>query len=174
MGATDEPPTITITSPEDEAWFEPGSSFKITADVADDREVIDVELYLDGERLFRITEPPWEWQVNDIPEGNYLFGAVARDSRNATPSNAIDVIVSDEPPPPDDTGGSTGPDTGTTGPAETTGEPEPEPESDTDGDSSGALDDKGCGCRSSGGAAPWLLLLLLPFVRRRSVGVFGP
>jgi hypothetical protein len=163
-----EPPTITIVAPEDEAWFKPGSDFTIEAEVADDRAVIDVELYLDGEPQFRLTEPPWEWQVTAIPAGNYQFGAVARDSRHATPSNAVDIVVSAEPPMEDDTEGSTGPEPPTTGPATTTAEPPPDPGAETDDDGPGiVLDDDGCSCRSTSAPPPWLLLLLLPLIVRR-------
>jgi MYXO-CTERM domain-containing protein len=171
-----EPPTITLTFPEDEAWIEPGSDFTITADVADDRVVVDVELYLNGEKLFRITEPPWEWDVTNVPEGEYEFGAIARDSRYATPSNAVDVHVG-VMPPMDESGGSdesgvdptaTATDGLTGGEVDESGGDEAP---DTDGDADEmASDEKGCACSQSGreGAPAFALLVLgLAWARRR-------
>ena len=167
------PPEITLTFPEDEAWFEPGSNFTILADVTDDRVIIDVELYLDGEKLFRITEPPWQWDVTNIPEGDYEFGAIARDSRYYTPSNAIHVHVGQMPEPEttDDGGSSTGPDpTGSTsGVTVTPEEDSGDEDSDTDEEPEEvSMDDKGCGCRQSGGRGGFALLVLgLALARRR-------
>ncbi len=171
-----EPPTITLTFPEDEAWFEPGSDFTITAEVSDDRVVADVELYLNGEKLFRITEPPWQWEVTNIPEGDYEFGAIARDSRHWTASNAVDVHVGKMPPPMGESSGgaeSTGPEPSTTTDTPTSGlegETGEDEASDTDDSEQTSTDPKGCACSQSGRqGAPALALLFLglAWARRR-------
>ena len=166
------PPEITLTFPEDEAWFEPGSDFTITADVTDDRMIIDVELYLDGEKLFRITEPPWEWDVTNIPEGDYEFGAIARDSRHYTPSNAIRVHIGDMPEEePETTGPMTTGVPGTDGDGDDdAGDDEGDDETGDTSDEEIVGDDKGCACRQSGnqGAPAFALLLFgLGWARRR-------
>jgi MYXO-CTERM domain-containing protein len=170
-----EPPQITLTFPEDQAWYEPGSDFMIEADVSDDRVIVDVELYYNGEKLFRITEPPWQWEVTDIPAGDYEFGAIARDSRYATPSNAITVHIG-EMPTPETTGDSDGSTTdptmtatdGLTGGA--SDESSGDEESDTESTEEMSTDDKGCACSQSGrsGAPGFALLILgLAWARRR-------
>ncbi len=170
-----EPPTVTITYPADGEVFEPGADFLLTAEPADDRGIMELELYINGEPQFKLYEPPWEWEVINIPEGVYEFGVVARDSRFWAPSQAVTIDVGEiEDEPEDPSGGesSGGPDSGTDG--DDTSEPEPEPEddgADTDGDSGGdasASGDDG-GCRTGGPGAPAsaVLLLALGWVRRR-------
>lgn len=171
-----EPPTVTITAPADGDVFAPGSDFLITAEPEDDRAVIELELYINGEPQFKLYEPPWEWDVTNIPEGVYEFGVVARDSRFWAPSQAVtvDVGIVEDPTDTDSGDETTGntTDSGTDGPADTTGVPEPE-DDDTDsgsgsgGDTSAAAD--GGGCRTGGTGAPLSALLLLSFgwIRRR-------
>jgi hypothetical protein len=157
-------PTVQITYPADGDVFEPGASFVITADVADDRQIAEIELYIDGEASFRIFEPPWEWEVNEIPEGEYELGIVANDGRNWTPSNAVNIIVTDDPID-DDEGDTDGDDTsagGTTTDGDTGGDAAPDDDTDP-----GAQD--GCGCTTDHRPAPLFTLLLLPlaYLRRR-------
>ncbi|MGH1344955.1 MAG: Ig-like domain-containing protein [Nannocystales bacterium] len=166
-----EPPTVTITAPADGDVFAPGSDFLITAEPADDRGIIELELYINGEPQFKLYEPPWEWDVTNIPEGVYEFGVVARDSRFWAPSQAVTVDVGMVPDPDDSAGDSSGgvTDSGTSGPA-TTGEPE---DDDTDSGSGSGGDGSaadGGGCRTGGSGAPLSALLLLSFgwIRRRS------
>lgn len=166
------PPTVQITYPTDGQVFEPHSDFTITAEAMDDRAVIEVELYLDGEPFDVRTEPPWEWEATNIPEGTYEFGVVARDARQWTPSNAVTVTVGT--PAADDTGTSGGNETGVEGtdsggPLGTTTN---EDDSSTGGPElmGGTLDD-GCDCRQAGdrrgGAGFMLMLLGLGWLRRR-------
>lgn len=167
------PPTVQITAPVDGQVFEPGSDFTIVAEPADDRGIIELELYFNGEPYNVKTEPPWSWDANNIPEGTYEFGVIARDSRHWTPSNAVTIQVG--VPAADSSGGgdssgdtlegTTGALEGTTGDGETTGDP---------GLMGGTLDD-GCNCRQGGqpgrgrsGAAFALVLLGLGLAGRRS------
>lgn len=163
------PPTVQITYPVDGQVFEPGADFVITAEAADDRAIIEVELYFDGEPLDVLTAPPWEWEATNVPAGTYEFGVVARDARSWTPSNAVTVEVGT--PAADDSGtsGDTGEPPATTGepPAEgTTGDDE---SSGSAGAVGGTLDD-GCNCQQSGNKSPVglvVMLLGLGFMRRR-------
>ncbi len=185
-----EAPEVQIVFPEDGAVFEPGSDFNIQAEVTDDRYIFELELYVDGEPMFKIQEEPWEWGVYDIPEGTYEFGIVARDARNWAPSNAVTIHVRDEVPGEETESSSesesdtdaetdsetTGVDPGTTTGVSsgTAGEPEDEvSDEDEDGDTDGAgtnTDDGGCGCTSgspAGAPASMLMLLGLVWLRRR-------
>lgn len=155
------PPEVTLTYPVDGDVFAEGDDFTITAEASDDRQVIEVQLYLDGEPIDVKTEPPWAWEVHNISAGHYVFGVVARDARDWTPSQAVSIDVqAAESPGEDETGDPRGTDE--------TGEP-------TDGDSddggaTGTTD--GCNCRSgaprSGGAGLALLLLGLLGRRRKA------
>ncbi|MEM6994850.1 MAG: Ig-like domain-containing protein, partial [Myxococcota bacterium] len=143
------PPSVTITFPEDESYFPPGSDFKIIAEAMDDRVVADVELYVNGESFFKKLEEPWEYDVTNIPEGDYEFGIVARDGVNWTASNAVDVHITNDPPPmpSEDESGSGG---GTGGPIhESTMDPE---FFETEGDDPGANEPIGdtCACSTDG------------------------
>lgn len=142
------PPAVQIVSPIDGQQFATGSDFVITADATDDRGVIEVELYLDGQPFDVRTEPPWEWDATNVPAGTYEFGVVARDARSWTPSNAVTVVVG-APAAPDDSGTD---DTGTEPPA-STGEPVGSTGDDeSTGDDAGAVTPtEGCDCRQSGG-----------------------
>jgi len=161
-----EPPTVSITYPLDGDVFEPGADFVVTIDAQDDRGITEAELYLDGEPLFKIWEPPFEWEVTDLPlpeEGDeYEFGVVVRDGPNRGISEAITIEVRELP---DAT--STGAVDGTS----TDGGPSDESDGEeTGGDESSTdapidAEPSGCGCRQSGGGgAPWFLLAL-PVVR---------
>lgn len=169
-----EPPTVTITYPADGEVFAPGSDFVITADPADDRGIMELELYINGEPLFKVYEEPWEWEVTNIPEGTYEFGVVARDSRFWAPSQAVTIDVGEQQATSESEGGTEGDSDSGTGGDDTTGAP-PEPEDDggveTDsgsGGESGSANDGG-GCRTGGGGAPLsaLFLLGLGWIRRR-------
>jgi MYXO-CTERM domain-containing protein len=165
------PPEITVTFPEDGQWFEPGSDFKIIADATDDRAIVSVELFLDNEPLLRKIEPPWEWDVNNIPAGDYSIGAVARDSRHYTNSNAVEFHVGTPPPPGDESGESTGDPATTTDAPSTTDSAVSDSDSDgsdTDGAPETTTDDAGCGCtHAPGHGAPLLTLALFGLLRRR-------
>jgi len=102
------PPTVAIVDPQDGAVFAPGSDFTITAEASDDVEVAQVALYVDGELGETRTEPPWEWHVNEIPEGEYVFVAVASDGFNEAESAPVHVEVrtgAGDDGPADDGGG---------------------------------------------------------------------
>jgi MYXO-CTERM domain-containing protein len=166
------PPTVQIVDPLDGAVYEPGSNFTITAEAMDDRGIIEVELYLDGEPFDVKIEPPWVWEATNVPAGTYEFGVVARDARSWTPSNAVTIEVGVQAGT-DESGGSGSSDTGTEPPA-STGEPlgttsGDEDSSGGDGGAVGGTLDDGCNCRQGGDrrSGSWLGLLLLGLARAR-------
>lgn len=171
------PPTVQITYPADGQVFEPGSDFTITAEAMDDRGVIEVELYLDGESFDVKTAPPWEWDATNIPAGTYEFGVVARDARAWTPSNAVTVEVGVPSADESGTSGGTGTEPASTGGLDgTTGGDEAS--TGGPGITGGTIDD-GCDCRQSGGSrgsAGSLVMLLglgLGCMRRRRAARLG-
>ncbi len=171
-----EPPTVVLTYPEDGDVFAPGSDFIITAEPDDDRGVMELELYINGEPQFKLYEPPWEWEVTNIPEGTYEFGVVARDSRFWAPSMAVNVDVGEVEDPTDGDSESEGAsesagDDGTSGTTDDAPEPEDDDadtDSDSGGDASASGSDGGCSVGGSGGApAMALLLVAMGWMRRR-------
>ncbi len=169
--ADDVPPTIQITSPADGASFDTQSDFVIRAEAADDRGVMELELYIDGEPRFKLYEPPWEWEVNDIPDGRYEFGIVARDTRSWTPSNAVTIEVGPRDAGADGSSGEVDETLGGTTATETDTEVAPDDDTDTDADSGvGAADDSGCSCSAGQDGSPaiaGLWLVALGWIRRR-------
>lgn len=163
----DESPVVEITYPLDGDYFLPGSNFTITADAMDDRDVVEAELYFDGEPLNKLLESPWEWDVTSIPEGTYEFGIVARDAVNFGLSNVVTIIVTNDIPEPEPETGTDGIDSGTAGDTEGV------VASDTDDSTAGSTDsasDRGCGCNTKGGGplgALGLAMLGLALARRR-------
>lgn len=158
-------PTVTITSPNDGDQFAVGESFTIVADPMDDRGIIEVELYFNGQPYDVKTQPPWEWEATNVPAGTYEFGVVARDARLWAPSNAVTVQVG-APPSADETGAdSTG---GDDLPMGTTGDPGDDESSG--GDGGAVTPSEGCNCNDAGGrggAGFGLMLLGLGWLRRR-------
>lgn len=160
-------PVVTITNPVDGDQFEVGESFTIVADATDDRGIIEVELYFNGEPYDVKTEPPWEWEATNVPAGTYEFGVVARDARLWSPSNAVTIEVG-APPALDDTGSdSTGNDSTPVG---STGQPGTTGDESTGGDGGAVPTTDSCNCNDAGGrggAGFGLMLLGLGWLRRR-------
>ncbi|MCH9683673.1 MAG: hypothetical protein K0V04_19725 [Deltaproteobacteria bacterium] len=158
------PPEVTITSPTNGEVFVEGSDFIIAAEASDDRQVVEVELYLNGEPFDVLTEPPWEWPATNTPAGTYEFGVIARDARSWTPSQAVTIQVEVAAP------ATTGEDeSGEPPSSDTTGE---ESDDESTGGASATEAADGCGCRNtggSGGAGFGLMLLALGWMRRRNV-----
>ena len=139
------PPTVEITYPADGDVFDIGANFTITAEAMDDRYVTEAELYLQiigtddaAQPLFKLFDPPYEYDVTNIPEGEYLFGFVVRDGPNSAASLPVTITVREGGAAADTTGGDDQGDSGTT-----TGAPDP---SDTNDDADGT----GEGSSSSG------------------------
>lgn len=136
-------PTVTITSPSHNAFYEPGASFRIEVTAVDDDEVRTVQLF-DGETpLMTSTMAPFGWDVFDVPEGVFEFTVSATDRvGNVGTSELVTVYIGIEPPE----GGTS---SGTDGGAEQDG------------------DGGGCGCAQSGSPTAGLGLLLLGLLARR-------
>jgi MYXO-CTERM domain-containing protein len=177
VGVDDSPPTVAITYPMDGDSFDPGASFDLTADAMDDRGIIELELYVDGQPVAKDITPPFSWPVNQIPEGTYQFGVVARDTMNYTASSVVNIVVGAGAGSTGGGGGSGG-SGGTTAGSGGTGSGSggsasaSATDSSTEGSSGGSAgagntSSEGCGCSSAAGAgSPWLLGLGAAFWAR--------
>jgi hypothetical protein len=91
------PPSVSITSPVDGTYKNPGDSITITADAVDgdgDGTVTKVEFF-DGDTLLNTdTVSPYSFTIVSAVEGTYVLTAVATDPNEATTtSDAVEVYV---------------------------------------------------------------------------------
>jgi len=89
------PPTVSITSPADNAHFTAPGAFTISATGADTAPgtVANVEFYRDGTLLGSDAASPYSWAVSALPTGTYTFQAKAYDNQGGTATAQITVIV---------------------------------------------------------------------------------
>jgi len=89
------PPTVTLTSPFNNAQFVAGATIRLSANAADsDGTVSKVEFYQGAVKLATITSSPYNYDWTDVPAGNYVLTAVATDNQSqATTSSAVNVAV---------------------------------------------------------------------------------
>jgi hypothetical protein len=97
--ATEEPvanvaPTVSITSPTNNAVVNAPANFTINATASDsDGTISKVEFYRDTTLLNTDTTSPFSFNWTNVPAGTYSLTAKATDNNNAvTTSSAISVI----------------------------------------------------------------------------------
>jgi MYXO-CTERM domain-containing protein len=165
----EDPPSVTITSPEDGTRYDDvPATIDITVD-ADDGDgwgIREVDLEIDGEVQATDTAAPWAFEGVIFPEGQWTLRAVATDKAdNVADSDAVGIGVGVDPPPPQDDGGDDGGDDD----GGDTGGDDGGDDGYVPGDFGGDSDRDGCGCSSTNQAAlhtAWLVLVL-GLVRRR-------
>lgn len=96
-----QPPAITIISPQDNQTFPPSSSVTIEADVNDPDGVSNVQfthLFTNGgTTIANFSAPPYVYQWNNLAPGTYQVRVTARDNRGAQTSKDVFFIIQDEP-----------------------------------------------------------------------------
>lgn len=86
------PPTVTITSPAENAAVAPG--FAVTVDATDDHGVLRVELALDGALVGTDTTPPYEFTTDaGAAPGQHTLTATAYDASNQATATAHITIT---------------------------------------------------------------------------------
>lgn len=182
-------PTVSITSPTDGQMFDPGASFVINATASDDVAVSGVQLFANGEAQNEVGGEPYDWDVANIPEGDYDFYVVAQDAAgNSTVSDTITIHVGTEEIPDDsgvtasggDEGDSdgNGDEGGGEGGGSDSGDEDEDADDDSDDDDFAETDDgalppgfgndgAGCACATdpSNGAGWGWMLFLIPVAR---------
>jgi hypothetical protein len=93
--APNVPPTVSITSPANNAKFTAPASITINASAADsDGTVTQVDFYQGTTLLYTDTSAPYSYTWTGVPVGSYSFTAVATDNDGAmTTSTAVGVTV---------------------------------------------------------------------------------
>ena len=119
LGACDgsgsnQPPTVSLTSPSAGASFTAGSSITVSANAADsDGSVSKVEFFRGGTSLGIDTSAPYSVTWANASAGSHTFKAVATDNNNAVTSSAtVNVTVtaaSNDTTPPSVPGGLASP-----------------------------------------------------------------
>jgi hypothetical protein len=95
-------PTAAITHPADGAVFGVGDEFEISVQVADDVEVVLVELFLDGmPSTADMSDPFGPWPVTNPAPGSYEIWIVATDAAGkSTQSATVHFEVTEDGAPP--------------------------------------------------------------------------
>ncbi len=81
-------PSVTITSPTNNASFVSPFDLTITATATDDVEVTKVEFYVDGQLIGTKTEAPYTVTWPDVCAGNYVLTAIAYDNLGVSTTSA--------------------------------------------------------------------------------------
>lgn len=90
-----QPPTVSITAPANNATFVAAATINITANPADaDGTIAKVELYNNATLIATLTGAPYTFSLTNVPVGSYALTAIATDNLGATTaSTAVNVTV---------------------------------------------------------------------------------
>lgn len=96
---TNQPPSVSITSPTNNATAVAGSTVTIQAVASDgDGSISKVEFYAGIILLGQVTATPYTYSYTNVPEGTFALTAKAYDNQNAvTTSGAITLTVTPQP-----------------------------------------------------------------------------
>jgi hypothetical protein len=97
--APNQPPVVSITSPENNVNFLAPASISISANASDpDGSVTKVEFFEGNNKIGERTSSPWGITWVGVEAGNYALTAVATDNRGATTTSAsVHVSVNHSP-----------------------------------------------------------------------------
>ncbi|WP_103070073.1 Ig-like domain-containing protein [Aquimarina sediminis] len=97
-GPPNVPPTVSITSPNNNDTFIAGASIAITADAQDiDGAVSKVEFYNGPTKLGEDTTSPFSFTITNAAVGEYALTAKATDNENAsTTSSVVSITVNSD------------------------------------------------------------------------------
>ena len=95
------PPTVSVSSPANDATFTTPATFDITADPFDsDGSISQVEFFVGQTRVATATQPPFTAPVKILTAGAFTLTAAATDNRGErTISSAINITVTGGGPP---------------------------------------------------------------------------
>ena len=94
-GTINNAPSVNITQPTENQFFNPNSNINITATAADtDGTISKVQFYEGSNLLGTVTASPYSFTWNNVPSGNYTLTAVATDDAgSSTTSAAVNIVV---------------------------------------------------------------------------------
>ena len=90
-----EPPTVSLSDPENGASFDAGATVVITATASDsDGSISKVEFFQGAIKLGEATTSPYSYTWTNVSAGSYVLTAVATDNQNAsTTSLPVNITV---------------------------------------------------------------------------------
>ncbi len=93
------PPTVSITSPANNAVFTAPASITIDASASDsDGAISKVEFFQGSTLLNTDTTAPYSFTWTNVPTGTYSLTAKATDNRNAVTTSSAITVISNVPP----------------------------------------------------------------------------
>jgi phosphatidylserine/phosphatidylglycerophosphate/cardiolipin synthase-like enzyme/regulation of enolase protein 1 (concanavalin A-like superfamily) len=96
--STNQPPTVSITSPANNATFTPLATIPISANAADsDGTVAQVAFYANSTLIGTSASAPYSVTWTNVPPGSYSLTAVATDNGGATTTSAAVPITVGSP-----------------------------------------------------------------------------
>jgi RHS repeat-associated protein len=89
------PPTVSLSSPAQNATFTAPANITLTADAADaDGTITSVEFYQGTTLITTLTAAPYTFAWTNVPQGAYVLTAKATDDRGATTTSApVNITV---------------------------------------------------------------------------------
>ena len=103
-GGTNQPPSVTLTSPANGASYNAGSNIAVTANASDsDGSVASVEFFRGTVSLGVDTSSPYAVTWSNATAGSHSFTAKATDNQGATTTTAASTITVTTVNPPTDT-----------------------------------------------------------------------
>jgi hypothetical protein len=95
---SDDPPTVEITSPTNNATV--SGSVTVTANAVDDETITKVEFFVGGVFIKEVKIIPYAiaWDTDRYDDGTYSLSAVATDDAGQTGSDSVNVTVQNVPP----------------------------------------------------------------------------
>jgi GH18 family chitinase/chitodextrinase len=88
----DPVPTVSITSPANNATFAPGATITITATAADNGTVTKVQFFQGSTLLGEDATAPYSYTWNTVPQGSYTLTARATDNKGGVGTSATVLI----------------------------------------------------------------------------------
>ncbi|GAB1855485.1 hypothetical protein MHTCC0001_03190 [Flavobacteriaceae bacterium MHTCC 0001] len=94
-------PSVSFTSPSNNATFAEGADVSVVVDASDDGSISNVKLYLDGTLVRQENIAPYEWGLSsqndtaleNMAAGTYTLRAVAEDNDGQTAETSIQITV---------------------------------------------------------------------------------
>lgn len=102
---SNNPPTVTMTSPLNNTDYTDPATISMAASASDlDGSVVSVKFYQNGIQINEDTSAPYAFTWSNVASGTYSLTAVATDNSSASStSNAVTVTVNSDDPNPDPT-----------------------------------------------------------------------
>lgn len=98
--APNNPPTVLITNPPNNAVFGAPANVTIQASASDDVSVTNVQFLVGSIVLRNDTSSPYSAATNGLPAGSYTLSAIASDNTGTKATNSVSITVTMPPPSP--------------------------------------------------------------------------